>query len=462
MKKKEMEYERNEMMNNQATYKPSMYNYIVENNEDVIIFNTLTKKLRIMCRDEFVSMMEYMQNCSSATLDELVKQGFLVDSMVDERAYAEVLHLKKIFSNDTLELTIIPTDECNFSCVYCFEDERDHHMTIDTANAIIKYLEKNARYYKSVCINWFGGEPTIEKELVVYIMKAAKEICLRDKVTLIGFMTTNGYELDLETFERFVKYNIRFYQITIDGTEQCHNKLRPHKNASNSFERIIDNLVCISQKMKTGSLAFNIGVRFNVSVSNIDDIKCLLNQYIDLFINDKRFSVIWQWVRDWGGVRINEKLVETSGDAEIACRQLYNETINRKIQCVELLSCNSGREFCEAGRKNAYVINYNGDVLKCAMAIYNQDINVVNKNHIGCITPNGIMKVDQWKESLWLQLPQRAEKCNECKHYPMCMNGCCPLSSKINDHSRCFSYKLFIREQIINYSNIMQRRRPYA
>ena len=51
-------------------------------------------------------------------------------------------------------------------------------------------------------IAWFGGEPLLAKEIIVEIMSRVREICLKNKKPFYSNITTNGYELDIKTFER--------------------------------------------------------------------------------------------------------------------------------------------------------------------------------------------------------------------------------------------------------------------
>lgn len=49
--------------------------------------------------------------------------------------------LQKQYCNDTLTLTIAPTQAWNFNCPYCFEKEHTNtNMSIRTQNALIDFV----------------------------------------------------------------------------------------------------------------------------------------------------------------------------------------------------------------------------------------------------------------------------------------------------------------------------------
>ncbi len=132
----------------------------------------------------------------------------------------------QVFDNSFMSLTLIPTDKCNFNCLYCYQSDTVHDMSIETADSIVKMIERN-RALRTLHISWFGGEPLCNKKIVFYLMERINEICRRNKVVLMGDMTTNASLLDLETFSRLYELRVLNYQITIDGCRKTHNQQRP-------------------------------------------------------------------------------------------------------------------------------------------------------------------------------------------------------------------------------------------
>ena len=98
--------------------KKSKYNIEVNDN-GLLIFNTLSKEL-ICLNGEAEKMYAQGIFVNSEFTEKLLKKNIIVDDDFDEFRYARFNHYKKILSDDLLEITIIPTQNCNFRCQYCF------------------------------------------------------------------------------------------------------------------------------------------------------------------------------------------------------------------------------------------------------------------------------------------------------------------------------------------------------
>ena len=52
--------------------------------------------------------------------------------MSSSQATLEPRRLASCLSNRRLELIVMPTEQCNFRCIYCYEDFRMGRMNSDT------------------------------------------------------------------------------------------------------------------------------------------------------------------------------------------------------------------------------------------------------------------------------------------------------------------------------------------
>ena len=75
---------------------------------------------------------------NSPVVDKLVSLGFIIDENVNEfqRVTGERI-LRSFTENNYLELSIMPTEKCNFRCVYCYENFEKPKMSNTTCDAII-------------------------------------------------------------------------------------------------------------------------------------------------------------------------------------------------------------------------------------------------------------------------------------------------------------------------------------
>lgn len=112
-------------------------------------------------------------------------------------------------------------------------------------------------------------------------------------------MTTNGYNLTLDVFEKMLECRVRKYQITLDGIECTHDKQRVQVDGKGSFKRILENLLNIKENIN--SKTFHIMIRSNITKNILDNIDEFINFLKDNFEDDYRFSSFWQAAGDWGG-----------------------------------------------------------------------------------------------------------------------------------------------------------------
>lgn len=366
---------------------------------------------------------------------QLMEKKMLVPISVNEYELANLKYFQIAFSNDVLDITIIPTDACNFNCPYCYQENRQNQF-LDNENVdkILKFLERNARYYKKVQIQWFGGEPLLMKDMIISFMEKAKSICNKYKVPMLGQMTSNGYLLDLETFQALLKYNVVHYQITVDGNRETHNKQRPHKTENDSFDRIMENLLCIAENEKR---YYRIALRVNIT----KDILNNMNEYLDTlapFAGNDRFQIHWQYVKDYGGEQVH--LLD---DRRINESKYFTEFIDlatkRNLGSFSYMLFGVGDGLCEAPRKNAYLIDHEAKLHKCSIALYDEESKDIN--NIGYIDERGIAVIEPEKEAFWLIRNEVPKECQECIYFPLCMAQTCPKARKLTNKKICISGK---------------------
>ena len=85
-------------------------------------------------------------------------------------------------------------------------------MTREIADATVKYIKKNYPE-KQLAINWFGGEPLLNFEIIKYITAQLKE----SGYEIISHITTNGSLLTKEMIDYLQReYSDLSFQITIE------------------------------------------------------------------------------------------------------------------------------------------------------------------------------------------------------------------------------------------------------
>ncbi len=419
-------------------YKNSKYNFHFYNeNNELLIFNTRTQN-RICISREYAKNIEKLlcgkedEYCVPDKIrEELVKREFLIPEDTDELRLLKMKHNEAVFGTDSLTLEILPTNDCNLRCVYCFENPVKSRMSQETENRIIKFLKRNIPKIKEFRLDWFGGEPLLEKDIMIRISKEANQLCKKYGVPMYGTISTNGVLLDLDTFNNLIQNRIIEFQICIDGPREFHNSTRPHDKGKDSYEMIINNLKEIKENVKVNY--FRIALRCNVTPHVIPYLERHINELYKIFGNDNRFYIMFQGVNDWGGERI--KQTDVLKKRHNVYQKYYNMAKNIGLTSAEKLPF-APFKYCPGYKKNGFVVNYDGNIYKCSLILPDEKNNIDNK--IGYLNEAGNAVIDENKLARWLVSdPLLKTECEKCIMVPVCMGGYCPYKKNVTKTEKC-------------------------
>lgn len=141
------------------------------------------------------------------------------------------------------------TKRCNLRCSYCFTGGKANEViSLDMAKKSVDFLIKSAVSapletfpYKQriVDISFWGGEPLLEWDLLKEIVLYAKSV-KPPEIELAFGGTTNGVLLTPEKLDFLEQHNVLF-MISIDGTEETHDRYRKDCFGVGSHKRIMEN-----------------------------------------------------------------------------------------------------------------------------------------------------------------------------------------------------------------------------
>ena len=173
---------------------------------------------------------------------EFSEKGYLTDPETEEKRFRQK-YIEFIENRDTdeVQLFFVPNYSCNFGCAYCYQDEYSNNsldLSTDVIDAFFNYVDNQFKNRKKY-ITLFGGEPLLpgenHKKLITYFVQKTTGTNLDLAVV------SNGYHLP-DYIPIFKTANIREIQITLDGTEEIHNRRRPLKNGSPTFHQIVQGI----------------------------------------------------------------------------------------------------------------------------------------------------------------------------------------------------------------------------
>lgn len=398
--------------------KPSFYNILIKKEDGIAIFNTRTGKMARCFHGDAKIVEEHLSqkyiewSHDNQYIVPMYKNGLLVDYNLDE--ISEMIDKEKDskFEN-CLRLILLPTEQCNFRCVYCYERFRREKMTAKTQAAIVKYIEDNIHKYNGLILNWFGGEPTEAMDVIENLSVKLIDVCKKNKKAYNAGITTNGYNLTYEIFKKLKKLHVTEYQVTIDGLASIHNAQRVMADGAPTFDVIINNLLAIKNNCKSSAITFVLRTNFSKNMLNdVDEFCKFLDKY---FSNDKRFKYFWQMVGDYGYVKTEEvrNIFGQSKDYKWLIENYTERFVNDYTQA--LYGPDGG--VCYALKRNQLLIDAAGEIRKCTCDLESE------MNHFGTIGVN----FDGAKHEDWLnsRAISRDSQCYFCKKRPLCHNRPC-------------------------------------
>ncbi len=165
----------------------------------------------------------------------------------------------KLFSEDTFEpmagdlkkksagivkaLCMHIAHTCNLNCSYCFASQGKYHgdramMSFEVGKQAFDFLIANSGTRKNLEVDFFGGEPLMNfdvvKELVAYARSIEKEHGKNFRFTL----TTNGVLIDDDVID-FANKEMSNVVLSLDGRKEVHDRFRVDYNGKGSWEKIV-------------------------------------------------------------------------------------------------------------------------------------------------------------------------------------------------------------------------------
>jgi uncharacterized protein len=133
--------------------------------------------------------------------------------------------------------------DCNLACKYCFAGEGEYHgergmMSLEVGKQAVDFIIQNSKHRKNIEIDFFGGEPLMNFEVVKGVVDYAR---LREKETGKHFrftMTTNGVLLSDEIID-YLNENMHNVVLSLDGRPEVNDLMRPTPNGKGSYEIIL-------------------------------------------------------------------------------------------------------------------------------------------------------------------------------------------------------------------------------
>ena len=362
-------------------------------------------------------------------LNTLKESGIIIEDNLDETRVMEHWFNQIKYQTKTLDVTILTTYQCNFGCVYCFEErvKKDKLLDQTTANQIIEWLKHKVEEKRPELLRlvFYGGEPLMNPKPILDISRTLNNWCSEKGIKFVFGIVTNGSLIKENLVDEMLKSGLSSIRVTLDGDREHHDRNRPFLDGRGSFDAIIKNISAIIDKVR-------IEISGNFDKNNLGSFSALLDYLEHKGLSKKIGKILFAPIV----ARLGEPgKSHTPPSVEmVGCHSLSNELSDDAIRLRrELIERGYNVDpaavvtSCPMGHDNSMVvIDPYGDIYKCEAFVGRQDFS------IGNVSENSFnyRQVEFMTANTWKQ-------CLDCVYVPMCGGGCRYMAQlKHSDYSK--------------------------
>ncbi len=252
--------------------------------------------------------------------------------------------------------TLCLTHNCNLNCIYCYQKHDTHkRMSFETAKKCIDWIFSNIpEEYEGVELDFIGGEPLLEFELIKQIFSYVKSTYPKEKC--IFYATTNGTVLTDEMKKWYKERKCCcVLGLSLDGKKETQDY-----NRSNSFDKIDLDFFLKNWPWQ--------GVKMTLSEFSLDHLAENI-----IFCHELGFSEVggvnlFEGTFDWSDEKWIRKLVpqlKTLVDYYVEHDEVnVNQMLNRHLEACEYSDRKEKRRWCGIGG-GAVFFDVDGRKLPC-------------------------------------------------------------------------------------------------
>lgn len=220
---------------------------IAEADSDKDVDQTLLNELADQLSKEST---KYSREEVAEALDEILElrqRGLLYTDDIYES------YVEQFKTRDTVvkALCLNIAHDCNLRCKYCFADEGEYHgrkalMTYEVGKAALDFLVKNSGDRHNLEVDFFGGEPLMNWEVVKQIVEYGRSIEKENNKNFRFTITTNGTLLNQEILD-YVNKEMGNIVLSIDGRKEVNDKMRPRAGGQGTYDDIIPKYLKVAE-----------------------------------------------------------------------------------------------------------------------------------------------------------------------------------------------------------------------
>lgn len=132
--------------------------------------------------------------------------------------------------------------DCNLACKYCFAGDGEYCskglMSFEVGKAAFDYLIAHSGTRKNLEVDFFGGEPTLNFEVVKQLVEYGRSIEKQHNKNFRFTFTTNGVKVTDEIMD-FCDKEMSNVVMSLDGRREVNDRMRVNKNGDGCYDKIV-------------------------------------------------------------------------------------------------------------------------------------------------------------------------------------------------------------------------------
>lgn len=378
----------------------------------IALYSTLSKAFVLLEKERWDRLLrDLADDRSPEDISALEELGIVVPADTDELLLYRYWAQKLKYYFGRLIFTILPTLQCNMSCVYCLqtvERERVASAAKCDAQGIASFVRRYVENYvpQELIICHFGGEPLLGFDSLVEMVRAIQAI-LPSSTTFKQTVITNGLLLSQYACA-LREANVGTAQVTLDGLPWLHDQRRPVSNGQGSFDSIIRG---VRDAMEEGIF---VNLPITLDGQNADSVGELMEIVKNEFGTDSPLAVNISQVTqpNWECPHAS-KFVETPSDMGRIRGEAIEAIVASGLKVGDFLINNP----CPLECDYELVIAPDGQVYKCLSGIGESDFHVGSIADVPWLMHRSMAGFVGWE-------PPLEGPCSECIYLPECRGGC--------------------------------------
>lgn len=439
-----------------AIWVNSRYNFAVPLGDRVLLYNSNTGAALQMSGADADELTELLtggisewcaDDLPQSLLASLRDGGFLVESGTNEIELIRERY-QQARGWTPLVVTLTTTMDCNLGCYYCYESRTQQRLQVTSIADIERSVREKLRRRpdKSLHVDWYGGEPTLNLEFLEVASAALQELCKQEGATYSASIISNGTTWPQDVGGFVARNRIRQAQISFDGLKESHDKRRRYRRGrapsgdASSFElaaALVDTLLDYVRV----DIRINLDRRNQHELMDFVDFARQRGWFARKFrpaIQPARLSAYSDRSDFMRGYQLSAAEFE---DLRARVRTQAEASI-----LIEEAEVPDGYPYpkssvCAALARDSFVLGADGLQYRCGLQ--------VGETHraVGRLTGNSTSR--EFSDAQWWDAfdPTRQPNCSRCSFLPVCWGGC-PKKHLENDAAALEEQSLYWRRNL--------------